>query len=300
MKVFIAGGTGFVGTAIAAHLASRGHRLVLLARHPGAVVPPPGAELAKGDVFDETLAHYMEGCDAAVNLVGIIRAFPARGVTFEKLHVQATERMVHAAQSAGVNRYLQMSANGVRPDGISEYQRTKCRAERLVKASGLEWTIFRPSLIFGDPGAKVEFCTQLARQFRYAPVVPMFGNGNYRLQPIHVDDVARAFAGALERPDTAGKVFHLGGDVTYSYREVLNMIFLGMGRRPPLKLPVPWLMARWLFRLLDRFPFFPATAEQIDMLMEGNTIPESEFKKAFGIAPLPFTVENLGYLKRRA
>lgn len=300
MKIFIAGGTGFVGTAMVNHLAARGHELTLLARSPAAVDAPMGARIVAGDVFNPNLADHMGGCDAVINLVGIIRAFPARGITFEKLHVEAARAVVDAARKAGVRRYLHMSANGVRPDGISEYQRTKSRAEAYVKASGLDWIIFRPSLIFGDPGEKVEFCKQLFLNFRSAPVIPMFGNGNYRMQPVHVDDVARAFGGALEQPETAGRVFHLGGDVAYSYREILNMIFLGAGLQPHPKLPVPWFLARPLVALLGRFPAFPATAEQIDILLEGNTIPENDFKKAFGITPIPFTVENLAYLKKYA
>lgn len=298
MKIYIAGGTGFVGAAMVDQLSARGHELVLLARTPAAVDAPRGAHVVAGDAFNPNLADHMRGCDAVINLVGIIRAFPARGITFEKLHVEAARAMVDAANKAGVRRYLHMSANGVRPDGISEYQRTKSRAEAYVKASGLDWTIFRPSLIFGDPGKKVEFCKQLFMNFRSAPVIPMFGDGNYRMQPVHVDDVARAFVGALEKPETTGRVFHLGGDVTYSYREILNMIFLGAGKQPRPKLPVPWFLARPFVALLGRSPAFPATAEQIDMLLEGNTIPENDFKKTFGIPPIPFTVENLAYLKK--
>ena len=300
MKVFVAGGTGFVGAAMVNHLAAAGHELVLLARTPSAVDAPRGARVVPGDVFSPDLAENMGGCDAAINLIGIIRQFPARGITFEKLHVEAARVMVDAMKKAGVRRYLHMSANGARPDGISLYHRTKSRAEAYVKSSGLDWTIFRPSLIFGDPGEKIEFCKQLYLNFRAAPVIPMFGNGNYRLQPVHVADVARAFAAAAEKPETAGRIFHLGGDVTYSYREILNMIFLGAGKQPRPKLPVPWFLARPFVALLGRFPAFPATAEQIDMLLEGNTIAENDFKNTFGIAPIPFTVENLAYLKKWA
>ena len=289
-----------MGSAMVNHLAARGNEIVLLARNPEAIDKKSGIQVVTGDAFCPDLAEKMRGCDAVINLIGIIRAFPRRGITFEKLHVDAARAMVEAAKRAGVRRYLHMSTNGVRSDGISEYQRTKSRAEAYVKASGLEWTIFRPSLIFGDPGGKVEFCKQLFLNFRSAPVIPMFGDGNYRMQPVHVDDVARAFRGAVEKPETAGSIFHLGGDVTYSYREILNMIFLGAGMKPRPKLPVPWFLARPFVALLGRFPWFPATAEQIDMLLEGNTIPENDFKKAFGISPVPFTVENLAYLKKYA
>lgn len=295
----MAGGTGFVGSAMVGHLAACGHRVTCLVRTPRGEAPRAGVSQAVGDVFSPGLADMMRGADAVINLIGIIRDFPRRGITFEKLHVEATERMVDAARRAGVRRFLQMSANGVRPDGISRYQRTKYAAEELVRGSGLEWTIFRPSLIFGEPPeGKTEFCTQLAKNFKNVPVVPMFGDGNYRFQPIHVSDVAGCFEKALGTPAVIGKTLHLGGDVTCSYREILNMIFLGMGKKPPLKIPVPWFLARPAVELLGNFDFFPATAEQITMLLEGNTVPETEFKKLFNISPIPFSVANLAYLNR--
>ncbi len=297
MKVLVVGGSGFIGSCLAGMLPGRGHRVTSMSRSTTSHIS--GAGGWKGDALEPSaMTGVLEGHDAVINLVGIIRAFPARGVTFAASHVDVTRNLVEAARKAGVGRFIQMSANGARPDGISEYQTTKYRAEEIVKSSGLDWTIFRPSVVFGEPPkGKIEFCTQLARSFKNAPVIPMFGDGNYRLQPIHVNDVALAFAGALERPDSIGLTFHLGGDIAYSYREILNLIFLGMGRKPKAKLPIPWFLARPLVSLLGRFPAFPATADQIDMLLEGNRVPETDYKKFFGITPIPFSAENLSYLK---
>ena len=184
MKIFIAGGTGFVGGHLTAELLKRGHELILLS-HAGSGKTQPGITLQQGDVTDpSSYQQAMKGCDAVINLVGIIREFPARRITFERLHVEATACMVQAAQHSGVLRYLQMSALGTRLDAVSGYHRTKWRGEEIVRSSGLAWTVFRPSLIFGPKDA---FVNMLAGNLRLAPVMPTMGDGNYRLQPIHGD-----------------------------------------------------------------------------------------------------------------
>ncbi|MBI5178019.1 MAG: complex I NDUFA9 subunit family protein [Nitrospinae bacterium] len=297
MKVLVAGGSGFIGSYLIDALTARGHRVTCLSR--STTRRTSSAENWRGDALEPaSMAGALERHDAVINLIGIIRAFPSRGITFPRFHVEATRNLLDATRKAGVKRFIQMSANGASPDGIAEYQTTKAQGEELVRVSGLDWTIFRPSVVFGKPPeGKIEFCTQLGRSFKFAPVIPVFGDGNYRLQPIHAKDVAAAFAGALDNPASIGKTFHLGGDVAYSYREILNLIFIGMGKTPRAKLPVPWFLAKPVFSLLGSFAFFPATADEIEMLMAGNRVPETEYIKFFDIAPTPFNAENLAYLK---
>ena len=138
--------------------------------------------------------------------MGIIREVPSRGVTFSRLHFEATRNMVEAANSQGVKRFLQMSANGTRPQAESPYHRTKWQAEEAVRDSELEWTIFRPSLIFGPED---EFVNMLAGLVRKLPLVPVIGNGRYRMTPVAVQDVARSFVAALEKKETVGQALSL-------------------------------------------------------------------------------------------
>jgi NADH dehydrogenase len=301
MKVFIAGGTGFVGSHVVARLLERGCGVFCLVHNTETANLPTPVRIIHGDATKPAgLAEGLKGVDAVINLIGIIRSYSARGVTFRRLHVETTQNLLQAAKSAGVKRFIQMSANGARQDGSTEYQRTKFEAEELVKFSGLDWTIFRPSIIFGPPPAgRIEFCTQLSGILRSSPFVPVFGDGNYRLQPVHVDDVASCFISALYNTKSSGRIFHLGGDETLSYNSILDLICLGMGVPPRRKIFVPWSLARPFVAFMGMFPFFPATAYQIDMLLEGNVIPEKEFKEFFGVKPREFSSETLSYLRLR-
>ena len=281
MKIFISGGTGFVGEHVWRALRERGHELRLLVhRRLGAA--ESGIEVIEGDVTRlESFAAGLTGCDAVINLVGIIREFPDREITFERLHVQATAGMLEATRKAGISRYLQMSALGTRPAAVSAYHQTKWRAEELVRASGLEWTILRPSLIFGPHDA---FINMLAAQLRLAPIMPVIGSGSYRLQPIHADDVARCFALALTLPETIGQAYELCGNDRLSYEALLNMISVTMGRSGPIKPHFPLGLMKLIIPIMQKIPQFPITMDQLQMMLEEN-ICGGEWQQVFGFEP---------------
>lgn len=293
MKIFIAGGSGFVGSHLIQELQQRGHQLRLLThRRKGAL---PGIEQVEGDVTRlESFEQGVTGCDAVINLVGIIREFPLRGITFDRLHVQATKNVLAAAAKSGAKRYLQMSALGTRPDAVSDYHKTKYRAEELVRASGLEWTIFRPSLIYGPNDS---FINMLAGQLRLAPVMPVIGSGRYRLQPIHADDVARCFAEALEMPETVGESYELCGNDRMSYVELLDAVASAMGRPSPFKPHVPLPLMKTVIPFMQKIPQFPITMDQLQMLLEEN-ICDCSWKGTFHFEPREFRSAIRKYLQK--
>ena len=281
MKVFIAGGTGFVGSQLVESLQEHGHAVRLLVHKRSARVTHT-IEQIEGDVTRlESFECAADGCDAVINLVGIIREFPSRGITFERLHVQATAHLLAAAAKAGIRRYLQMSALGTRMNAVSRYHVTKYQAEQLVRSSGLDVTILRPSLIYGPGDA---FINMLARQIRMTPIMPVIGSGTYRLQPIHVSDVARCFSMALEMPETIGQHYELCGNDRLTYREVLDVIAAAMGRTILFKPGIPLGLMKSVIPILQHMPQFPITMDQLQMLIEEN-ICDGCWKKIFGFEP---------------
>jgi NADH dehydrogenase len=305
LVVSLFGGTGFVGSYVVEELIAGGHQPRPLVR-PGSeprMSDPAKRGLVSGDLSDPAaIMRCLEGAEAVIYLVGILREFPDRGVTFEELHHRAAERVIRAAESQGVSRFILMSANGVRSGGTA-YQATKYRAEDALKSTGLDWTIFRPSVIFGDPRGRMEFCTQLRRDIIDSPFpAPLFypglsplGAGGFQLAPVHVRDVARAFTHSLGAPETTGRTFQLCGPDRLTWKEILTTIAAAVGRTK-LMLPVPAMMIQAVASMLDSHPWFPITRDQLAMLLEGNVCDEPGAFDLLGIEPARFGVETLTYL----
>lgn len=295
--VAVTGGTGFAGRAVVGALGRHGYRLRCLVR-PGSERLLPreaGVEPITGDVTTPAgLADAVRGVDAVVHLVGIIREHPARGVTFERLHTQATEHVLAAARGAGVRRFVHMSALGTRPEARSRYHRTKWAAEQAVRGSGLDWTIFRPSVIFGPGDGLV---TLLARLVRWFPVVPVIGDGQNRFQPVAVGDVAEGFARALERPAAAGQVFEVGGPRAYTFDELLDEIGRALGRRHVPKLHHPVGLMAPVVSVLEGLPFFPLTSDQLLMLGESSTCDPAPFARTFDLTLTDFEAGIRAFLR---
>jgi len=305
MRVALFGGTGFIGSYVVDALLAAGHDPVLLVR-PGSehkVRQADRCRLVPGDVgHAAALASVLKSCDAAVFLIGILREQPLKGITFEALQYEAACRVIDAASAQGVGRLLLMSANGVSVDGTA-YETTKYRAERHLAASGLDGTVFRPSVVFGDPRGRMEFCTRLRDQMVRPPLpAPAFftgispRRGTFSMTPVHVRDVAAAFVGALDAHETVGETCALGGPETLEWPEILRRIATASGRRK-LIVPVPVLPLKLAATLLDRFPFFPVTRDQLDMLVAGNVVTSRRAFERLGIKPAAFSLAELSYLR---
>ncbi len=288
MKVFLTGGMGFVGSEIVRQLVADGHVVRALVRKGSEdkLAVLENVEVFPGDVTDAgSLVNALVGCDAVIHLVGIIREFPKKGVTFKQMHVEATENILQAAEEQGVQRYLHMSSNGTRERGSTAYHRSKWQGEKMVRESPLDWTIFRPSLIFG-PGS--EFVNILATLIRKMPVVPVIGNGKYRMQPVAVDQVAASFVKALGMSETIGKAYQLGGGVSYSYDEIIDLTAQALGKEKVCKIHQPIFMIKPMIRMMQGFDQFPITEDQLKMLVEGNVCDPQEWAQTFNLKPLSF------------
>lgn len=305
MRVALFGGTGFIGSYLVDALLGAGHDPVLLVR-PGSERKVRRADrctIVPGDVDDPAaVAATLKACDAAAFLIGILREQPRKGITFEALQYRAACRVIDAAVAQGVRRVLLLSANGARPEG-TPYERTKYRAERHLADSGLDGTVFRPSVVFGDPRGRMEFCTQLRDQMIRPPIpAPAFfaglspRRGTFSMTPVHVEDVAVALTRSLAVPETVGEIYKLGGPETLEWTEILKRIAAASGR-DKLIVPVPVLPVKLAAGMLDRFPFFPVTRDQLDMLVSGNTVASRRAFDLLHIEPAPFSVERLAYLR---
>jgi NADH dehydrogenase len=283
----VTGGTGFVGTHVVNGLLRRGHAVAVLARDPGRTRNRYNrlVETVAGNVLDpDSLARAATGRDSIVHIVGIINE--KEGQTFDRLHRVATESVVAAAKGAGALRYLHMSAMGSAEDAPSEYGRTKAAGERVVRASGLDWTIFRPSIIFGPGDGFVSLLATIVR--RNPGFIPVIGPGTTKFQPVSVYDVARVFADALEKPATIGRTFEVGGPEVFTMNEIYREIAAAVGktRKPLLHLPLWYgrILAR-IFEWLARRGVFadpPLTRDQLKSLMRDNVADVSETVAVFG------------------
>ncbi len=300
MKVAIIGGTGFVGSYLVEALLDAGHEPALLVRRgsESKVVRAEDCKIVAGDVSDETAVRgVLEGADAAIFNIGILRAFPSKGITFEALQRDAAITVIDAMKTAQVPRLLLMSAAGVRRPG-TRYQETKLAAEDHAWQSGLDVTVFRPSVIFGDPRGRMEFATQLYQQMVRPPfpaVRFVAGGRDVMMSPVSVEDVAACFVAALEDPATIGKTFELGGPEALSWAEMVRRIAAARGRRKSM-ISMPIGVMKFGATLFDWLPFFPATRDQLTMLAEGNVVAPDDCETLLGRPPVAFDKQGLSYL----
>ena len=285
MQVFVTGSTGFVGNHVLHELVEKGHQVRALVR-PGSehkLRRPDDVETVPGTVEEVAdLIQGMQGCDAIIHLVGIIRAFPSQDITFERMHTEATANVVAAAKETEIPRLLHMSALGAREDGSTPYLRTKFAAEELVRQSGLNYTIFRPSLIFGRGGEAIKMFADMVKKY----VVPIIGDGQYRFQPVSVATVAQGFEKALDPEIAKDQTLDVGGPDNVTFDEIMDTLARVMSKSI-LKIHMPVLPLRLATSALQHAPGYPLTTDQITMLLEGSTCDEKPFYELLGLSPIP-------------
>ncbi len=292
MKVAVVGASGFVGSHLVSHLAERGHTVRAISRHahrlPGwsDQVQPLTADVESG----AGLGAALSGADAVVSLVAIPREQDGR--TFEAVNVGGVEQVLETARAAGVRRIVHVSVLGVTDDPALKYLSSKWRGEQLVRESGLEWVVLRPSLLFGT-GDGFFNLIKVTLTWWSPGIMALPGDGAARFQPLSVDDLAIAIEASLVEPARAGSVYELGGPAYLSYREIVDAVMAATGkRRLKLGMPVPVLSA--VTALTDRIlPAFPVSHDQVASLGRPNYTDLGAFEHAFGVRPRPL---DLSYL----
>lgn len=294
-----------MGSYLVEELLNAGHDPIVLVRNPDKAEFVGESVKVVGDFFNTSdILKVMENADAVIYLVGIIREFPKRKITFEELHFISARRIMNLALKCGIERFILMSALGVNSYG-TPYQKTKFLAEQYLKFTGLKYTIIRPSVIFGDPRSKFEFCTQLKKQLLDIPLpAPAFFKGlnfiragKFNFTPVHVKDVSRIIVKALEHDETIGKIMELGGPDVFSWNQILKMMASAAGKSKWL-IPVPVWGLKIAAFFLDRFLWFPVSRHQLIMLLEGSSCDSGTLFNTYGIKAIPFNNENLLYLNQ--
>lgn len=294
--ILVTGGTGFVGSHLVERLRQEGRPVRCLVRDPSRAghLRERGVELVAGDITEPTsLGPALRGVEAVVHLVAIIREQGDR--TFQKVNVEGTGNVVGAAKAAGVRRFVHMSALGAVDDPRYRYIYSKWQAEEIVRKSGLDWTIFRPSVIYG-PG--FGFFDRLWQSVKLSPppIVPVPGSGKTRFQPIWVGDVATCIVKAVDDPSTAGKLYEIGGPEHLTFEQMLDGVMKVRGVRR-LKVKVPLFLMRPVVPLMGlvlRDP--PVSSVELKQLDVDNVTAIDSVVKNFGFQPTPFE-QGIQYFK---
>ncbi len=274
--VTVFGGSGFLGRAIVERLLAEGTTVRLAARHPDEAAidrrPDRGGDLqpVHADLRDETsVALALEGAEAVVNAVGL---YVEKGAeTFEAVHERGAQTVAQQAAILGIDRLVHISGIGADLQSESRYVRARAKGELLVMDAFARATILRPSVLFGPEDS---FLNALADIASRTPVLPLFGRGHTKLQPVYVGDVAAAVLRALKHPEAPGKTYELGGPGIYSYRALIELILESTQRRH-LLLPVPFSVWRILAILASILPAPPLTRAQVALMRQDNLVAES-------------------------
>jgi uncharacterized protein YbjT (DUF2867 family) len=257
-SVILIGGTGFVGRTIASLLVGKGYQVIIPTRSLSYAKPLSVLPLVKSVQLDihepqalDRLMASEKGCVAVINLVGILHDAPGKpyGKKFSKNHVELTRNIIAAMSACGIKRLLHMSALGADSAGPSMYQRSKGDAEKMVKASSLDWTIFRPSVIFGRDDSFINLFKTL---LKFAPVMPLAGY-HAKFQPVSVRNVAEVFVRSLQLPSTIHQSYDLGGPKIYSLAELVRFAGKIIGKQP-LLIPLPHVLGYLQAFMIEKMP----------------------------------------------
>jgi NADH dehydrogenase len=301
-RITVFGGTGFLGRQIVRRLADGGADVLVAVRHPEQASFPARAgetgqiTMAYGDVWTEaSVGPAVNGAEAVVNTVG---HYVERGkATFEAIHGQGAMHVARASAMAGVRRLVHISGIGADPGSESPYVRARAVGERLVREAFPGATILRPSVMFGPED---EFLNQLAALTRIMPVLPLFGSGAVKLQPVYVGDVAEAVAKALVTEGAQRQTYELGGPRVYTYKALLQLLLKQLGRKRPL-MPFPYFAWELLAALMASLPNHPISRDQVVLMKRDNVVSPNALSLAdLGVVPTPVEGILASYLGKRA
>ena len=297
--ILVTGASGYVGNNLVRRLVQMGKPVRAMVGNKDKAMQrlgdiEPHIEIVKGDVTrPETLAEWMGDVDTVIHLVAV--AIEKGRRTYEAVNTQGTINVVDAAKKANVRRFLNMCQNGATAQTPYRFLRSKGIAQEYVAASGLDWTAFRPSVIWGPQD---EFANVQARLVHLSPVIfPVVGDGLARFQPVYVGDVVEAFVRSLDDRTTIGQEYELGGPEVLTYTEIVKRVLKALHtRRTLVKIPVP-VLRPVVVAMQTLLPNPPVSTTLLDLLAVPNVVKDNALISKFGLMPKPFTPANLAYMR---
>ena len=293
--VTVIGGSGFVGRHVVRALAKRGYRIRPAVRRPDLAghLQPLGAvgqimPVQANVRYPHSLAAACEGADVVIYLPGVLYSSGAQ--SFDAIHAFGAEAAARAARDAGAHSFILMSAIGADANASSEYARTKAEGEARARAQFPSTIIVRPSVIFGPED---ELFNRFAALARFSPALPLIGNGETRLQPVYVGDVAETFARLVETGQAnAGKTFELGGPEVMTMKEIIEFTLHTIDRQRFL-VPLPFPIAKMKAAVLGLLPKPLLTMDQVELLKSDNVVSEAAQVESRTLSGLGITPEGV-------
>ncbi|MCK5125484.1 MAG: complex I NDUFA9 subunit family protein [candidate division Zixibacteria bacterium] len=294
--IAVLGASGFIGSSLVLYLMQLGNKLHLLINEtdPGITSLRGQVQTFNGSINNiDALNSCFEGCDAVYHLVGIIAE--TRSKSFQKTVIEGTQDVVRAAKNAGVKKIYYLSALGAEENADSKYHQSKWYVEQAIIESGLDYTIFRPSVVFG-PGDK--FINQIIKMVRYSPLIPVIGDGLYKLQPVYVEELCAVMADAARRTESSKQIYEIGGAEQLTYMEIVDIIKRVTGiKKTAMHIPVSLMKTVAMFMELVLKPA-PLTIDQLKMMAAGSTCDNSVVEKEFGVTFSSLESQILNYMER--
>ena len=296
--VLVAGGSGFIGSHIVRRLAAKGHRVVVMSRHPeranGRV--PAGVSFRTGDVNDaDSLRAAMAGVDVVVGAVQFPNhpvEKPSKGYTYVKVDGEGTTRLVQVARAAGVKRFVYIGGAGTREGQTAPWFQGKLMAEKAVRESGIPYTIFRPSWVYGPEDRTLNKFVTFARML---PFIPVIGNGRTKVQPVLVGDLAEVVAASIDMEQAVGKVYEIGGPQELTMDEIIRTMLRVMGKQRPLVHHPRWFM-KLVTAPMAVLPEPPLSPAGVDFVLMEEPVDNRALLRDFNIRLTPLAA-GLSYLR---
>ena len=290
--ILITGATGYIGRHLVAHLIAQGERPRCLVRdisRAKRILPADKVELVEGATTSpDSLGAAVQGVDTIIHAAFLTAdRKQSTGNEYEKTNVQGTASLIKVAKKAGVKRIIEIGGLGTKPDKPGSYMQGRYLAEKMLKESGLDWTIIQPSVLFGK---NAPFIKGLADLIRTSPVVPLIGGGKTMFQPIYVEDVVTVLIKVLEDPTgTTNRTYTIGGPVYYSFTQIIDVLLKTMHKQR-IKVPAPTTLVGVGAAVMEAIlPKPPITKAAMTLFSFDNITDLKSVQRDFGFTPLSFT-----------